>query len=97
MSFVFGYLDFLAKVLTLVIAIIFVFGSMALIRKRMRQAPGQLQIRKLNDLYAQLHQRMAYAVLDKAEFKALAKAQAKTQKNRKEKPRHQTQGLCAGF
>lgn len=88
MSFVYGYLDFLAKVLTLVIAIIFVFGSMALIRKRMRQAPGQLQIRKLNDLYAQLHQRMAYAVLDKVEFKALAKAQAKTQKT--EKKNHAT-------
>ena len=91
MEFFAEYAGFLAKTVTLVVAILVVLSAIAALRSKGRQSTGQLQVSKLNDFFNQLQQRVEQAVLDKAQLKAIAKAQAKTAKQEKksgtQKPR----------
>ena len=91
MEFFAEYAGFLAKTVTLVVAILVVLSAIAALRSKGRQGTGQLQVSKLNDFFNQLQQRVEQAVLDKAQLKAIAKAQAKTAKQEKkngtQKPR----------
>ncbi|MGY8832747.1 MAG: protease SohB, partial [Pseudomonadales bacterium] len=77
MEFFAEYIGFLAKTVTLVIAIVVVLVTIAALRSKGRQGTGQLQVNKLNDFFKQLHQRMEHAVLDKEQLKAASKAEAK--------------------
>lgn len=76
MEFFLNYLEFLAKVGTVVIAIVVVFGGLTAIRQRGRQSPGQLRVRKMNDFFLQLQKQLEFAVLDKNNFKKIHKDKA---------------------
>ncbi|UVE19498.1 protease SohB [Pseudomonas sp. LS44] len=92
MEFLADYAGFLAKTITLVVAVLVVLAAIAVLRSKGRsKSSGQLQVRKLNDFYKALHQGLEQAVLDKSRLKAVRKAEAKAEKLAKktaaEKPR----------
>jgi serine protease SohB len=81
------YASFLAKTVTLVVAILVVMASFAALRsKGRRKSAGQLQVSKLNDFYKGLRERLEQSLLDKDQLKSLRKSQAKTEKKQKKKP-----------
>ncbi|ROM34283.1 protease SohB [Pseudomonas poae] len=88
MDFLAEYASFLAKTVTLVVAILVVLISFAALRsKGRRKSAGQLQVSKLNDFYKGLRERLESSVLDKDQLKALRKSESKTEKkNSKKKP-----------
>jgi len=85
------YASFLAKTVTLVVAIVVVLLVFTQLRAKGRsKEPGQLNITHLNDFYQSLQQRLEQAVMDKQRLKAQRKAEAKTAKlakNAEPKPR----------
>ncbi len=86
MDFLAEYASFLAKTVTLVIAILVVLASFAALRsKGRRKAAGQLQVSKLNDFYKGLRERLEQTVFDKDQLKALRKIEAKSEKKQKKK------------
>lgn len=88
MEFLSEYASFLAKTVTLVIAILVVLASFASLRsKGRRKSAGQLQVSKLNDFYKGLRERLEQTLLDKDQLKALRKVEAKTEKKQKKKPK----------
>ncbi|MET1070279.1 MAG: protease SohB [Pseudomonas prosekii] len=87
MEFFAEYASFLAKTVTLVVAILVVMASFAALRsKGRRKSAGQLQVSKLNDFYKGLRERLEQSLLDKDQLKSLRKSQAKTEKKQKKKP-----------
>ncbi|BBP71315.1 protease SohB [Pseudomonas sp. Seg1] len=84
MEFFTEYASFLAKTVTLVIAILVVLASFAALRsKGRRKSAGQLQVSKLNDFYKGLRERLEQTLLDKDQLKALRKGEAKSEKSAK--------------
>ncbi|MHC8305850.1 protease SohB [Pseudomonas sp. PB3P13] len=87
MEFLSEYAIFLAKTVTLVIAILVVLASFAALRsKGRRKSGGQLQVSKLNDFYKGLRERLEQSLLDKDQLKALRKSEGKSEKKHKNKP-----------
>jgi serine protease SohB len=85
-DFLAEYASFLAKTVTLVIAILIVLAAIASLRnKGRRKSAGQLQVSKLNDFYKGLRERLEQSLLDKDRLKALRKEQAKGLKKEKKK------------
>jgi len=83
-EFLADYASFLAKTVTLVVAIVVVLVAIASLRgKGRRRAAGQLQVTKLNDFYKGLRERLEQSLLDKDRLKALRKEQAKSLKKDK--------------
>ncbi len=87
MELLFEYaIFFLAKTVTLVIAILVVLASFAALRsKGRRKSAGQLQVSKLNDFYKGLRERLEQTLLDKDQLKALRKSQAKNREKKQKK------------
>ncbi|WAH56765.1 protease SohB [Pseudomonas silvicola] len=86
MEFLSEYASFLAKTVTLVLAIIVVLTAIAAQRgKGRRKAAGQLQVSKLNDFYKGLRERLESTLLDKDQLKALRKQEAKAEKKKAKK------------
>ncbi|QKZ05576.1 protease SohB [Pseudomonas eucalypticola] len=86
MEFLSEYASFLAKTVTLVLAIIVVLTAIAAQRgKGRRKAAGQLQVSKLNDFYKGLRERLESTLLDKDQLKALRKQEAKAEKKKTRK------------
>ncbi|MEG5263334.1 protease SohB [Pseudomonas sp. JDS28PS106] len=84
MDFIADYAIFLAKTVTLVVAIVVVLVTVASLRgKGRRRTGGQLQVTRLNDFYKGLRERLEQSLLDKARLKALRKEQGKAQKQEK--------------
>ncbi|WP_213880089.1 protease SohB [Pseudomonas sp. dw_358] len=84
MDFLADYAGFLARTVTLVVAIVVVLVVIASLRsKGRRKTAGQLQVVKLNDFYKALRERLESALLDKDQLKALRKQQGKTEKKLK--------------
>lgn len=84
MEFLADYASFLAKTVTLVVAIVVVLVAIASLRgKGRRRAAGQLQVTKLNDFYKGLRERLEQSLLDKDRLKTLRKEQAKSLKKDK--------------
>lgn len=77
------YAGFLAKTVTLVVAIVVVLVALAAVRGKGRRGGGQLQVSKLNDFYKQLRQRLEQSILDKDQLKATQKAESKAAKQAK--------------
>nr|WP_245399668.1 protease SohB [Atopomonas sediminilitoris] len=76
------YGSFLAKTITVVIAIVVVLSMAAAMRMKGREQQGSLQVSKLNEFYDELREDMEEQVLDKATLKAQRKAEAKAEKAR---------------
>lgn len=84
MEFLADYASFLAKTVTLVVAIVVVLVAIASLRgKGRRRSAGQLQVTRLNDFYKGLRERLEQSLLDKDRLKALRKEQAKSLKKDK--------------
>ncbi|WP_122663575.1 protease SohB [Pseudomonas viridiflava] len=84
MEFLADYASFLAKTVTLVVAIVVVLVAIASLRgKGRRRSAGQLQVTKLNDFYKALRERLEQSLLDKDRLKTLRKEQAKSLKKDK--------------
>ena len=87
MEFLAEYASFLAKTVTLVIAIVVVLVTAATLRsKGLRRSAGQLQVSKLNDFYKGLRERLEQSLFDKDQLKTLRKQQAKSEKKHKKQP-----------
>ena len=101
MEFFTEYASFLAKTVTLVIAILVVLASFAALRsKGRRKSAGQLQVSKLNDFYKGLRERLEQTLLDKDQLKALRKGEAKSEKSekkRKSKPETKSRVFVLDF
>jgi serine protease SohB len=95
------YASFLAKTVTLVIAILVVLASFAALRsKGRRKSAGQLQVSKLNDFYKGLRERLEQTLLDKDQLKALRKGEGQVREKREEaeaQARGQISRVRAGF
>ncbi|MGE1156170.1 protease SohB [Pseudomonas kitaguniensis] len=86
MDFLAEYASFLAKTVTLVVAILVVLISFAALRsKGRRKSAGQLQVSKLNDFYKGLRERLESSLLDKDQLKALRKSESKSEKKNSKK------------
>ncbi|WP_323158077.1 protease SohB [Pseudomonas viridiflava] len=84
MEFVVDYASFLAKTVTLVVAIIVVLVAIVSMRgKGRRKTAGQLQVTRLNDFYKGLRERLEQSLLGKDRLKALRKEQARALKKEK--------------
>ena len=85
MEFLVDYASFLAKTVTLVVAIVIVLIALASMRRgRSKQSGGHLEVHKLNEFYKSMRERLEQAVMEKDAFKALRKREAKAAKqNRK--------------
>ncbi|WP_278388125.1 protease SohB [Pseudomonas oryzihabitans] len=84
MEFLADYASFLAKTVTVVVAIIAVLLFTAAVRGRNRRSSaGQLQVQKLNDFYRDLRLRLQQSVLGKESFKALRKRETKAEKTKR--------------
>jgi serine protease SohB len=80
-EFLADYASFLAKTVTLVVAIIIVLVAIAAMRgKGRRRSAGQLQVTRLNEFYKGLRERLEQSLLDKNRLKTLRKEQAKSLK-----------------
>jgi serine protease SohB len=79
-EFLFSYLEFLAKTVTVAVAVVVVFGGLSAIRQKNRQSAGQLRVRKLNDFFLKLQRQLQLAVLDKTQVKKFDKERVRTQK-----------------
>lgn len=86
MEFLADYAGFLARVVTLVVAILMVLAAIAALRGRSRSRGGQLEVHKLNDFFKGLRERLEQELLDKAELKARRKEEARAAKAAKKKP-----------
>jgi len=84
-EFLVDYASFLAKTVTLVVAIVIVLIALASMRRgRSKQSGGHLEVHKLNEFYKSMRERLEQAVMEKDAFKALRKREAKAAKqNRK--------------
>jgi serine protease SohB len=83
-DFIADYASFLAKTVTLVVAIVVVLVTVASLRgKGRRRTAGQLQVTRLNDFYKGLRERLEQSLLDKERLKTLRKEQNKTRKQEK--------------
>ena len=80
MEFLYSYLEFLAKAVTVAVATVVVFGGLSAIRQKNLQSLGQLRVIKLNDFFLKLQRQVQFAVLDKTQLKKLYKERVKTQK-----------------
>lgn len=84
MEFLADYASFLAKSVTVVLAIVAVLLALAILRARGRgPSTGHLQVLKLNEFYQGLRDRLEQSLLDKDQLKAHRKAKAKAEKTEK--------------
>ncbi|HSX91037.1 MAG TPA: protease SohB [Pseudomonas sp.] len=97
MEFFAEYASFLAKTVTLVVAILVVLVALAVLRGRGRRSSGQLQVSKLNDFYKQLHDRLEHSVLSKDQLKSVVKEAAKAAKLEKKAAVHKPRVYVLDF
>ncbi|MBS7660450.1 protease SohB [Pseudomonas lalucatii] len=97
MEFLAEYAGFLAKVVTLVVAVLVVLAAGVVARSKGRKTPGQLQVDRLNDFYKALRRRLEQAVLDKDQLKAQYKAEAKAEKLAKKSGAHKPRVFVLDF
>ncbi|SDH80080.1 serine protease SohB [Pseudomonas panipatensis] len=82
-EFLLDYAGFLARTLTVLVAVVAVLLVAAALRSRGRRSGGHLDVRKLNDFYKDLRERLQNSVLDKDKLKALHKSESKAAKQAK--------------
>lgn len=91
------YAAFLAKTVTLVVAVLVILLAAVVARSKGRRVVGHLQVDKLNDFYKQLRQRLEHAVLDKDQLKAAHKEEAKASKQAKKSGVHKPRVFVLDF
>jgi serine protease SohB len=96
-EFFMEYAAFLAKTVTLVVAVLVILAAAVVARSKGRRVAGQLQVDKLNDFYKQLRHRLEHAVLDKDQLKAAHKEEAKAAKLAKKAGVHKPRVFVLDF
>ncbi|WP_407297319.1 protease SohB [Stutzerimonas zhaodongensis] len=87
MEFLADYASFLAKTVTLVVAIIAVLVAIASLRRgRSKQTSGHLEVTKLNDFYKSMRERLEQSLIEKDQLKSQRKQEAKAAKQAKKDP-----------
>ncbi|TWC33628.1 inner membrane peptidase [Pseudomonas sp. SJZ079] len=97
MEFFAEYASFLAKTVTLVVAILVVLVAVVAVRGKGRRGSGQLQVHKLNDFYKQLRHQLEHSVLDKEQLKARHKEESKAEKLAKKIGSHKPRVFVLDF
>ena len=77
MEFLAEYAGFLARTVTVVVAIVMVLLVVAVLRQKGQRSAGHLSVRKLNDFYRELREHLEDSVLHKDQLKRQRKAEAK--------------------
>ncbi|GAA6153051.1 protease SohB [Pseudoteredinibacter isoporae] len=80
MEFLSEYGLFLAKAITIVIAIGFVAAILASAKRGANEEQGSIEVKKLNDQYDQYREQLRAATLDQEAYKNLQKEEAKVKK-----------------
>ena len=80
---------FLAKTITVVVAVIAIVMVIASVAMRKRGQSGQLKLTHLSDRYREMKQDMVLAKMEPAQQKAWAKAQKKTEKQQQKQAKQQ--------
>jgi len=96
-EFLAEYASFLAKTVTLVVAILVVLVTLAALRGRGRKTAGQLQVSKMNEFYKGLRDKLEQSLLSKDQLKALRKQQAKVDKKQKKQPEEKPRVFVLDF
>ena len=97
MEFLADYAGFLARTVTVVVAILVVLAAVAALRGRNRARGGQLEVRKLNEFFTGLRERLEQDLLDKHELKARRKTEAKAAKAAKKAGGHKPRVYVLDF
>lgn len=98
MEFLADYASFLAKTVTLVVAIIVVLIAVASLRRgRGKQASGQLEVHKLNDFYKAMRERLEQSLIEKDQLKAQRKQEAKAAKQARKTPEKRARVFVLDF
>lgn len=97
MEFLAEYASFLAKTVTLVVAILVVLVTLAALRGRGRKTAGQLQVSKMNEFYKGLRDKLEQSLLSKDQLKSLRKQQAKVDKKQKKQPQEKPRVFVLDF
>lgn len=79
-EFLSEYAGFLARTLTVLLAVLALLVAVAVLRGRERRGGGHLEVQRLNDFYKALRERLQDSVLDKEQLKQLRKAEARAEK-----------------
>jgi len=96
-EFLAEYASFLAKTVTLVVAILVVLVTLAALRGRGRKTAGQLQVSKMNEFYKGLRDKLEQSLLSKDQLKSLRKQQAKVDKKQKKQPEEKPRVFVLDF
>jgi len=96
-EFLAEYASFLAKTVTLVVAILVVLVTLAALRGRGRKTAGQLQVSKMNEFYKGLRDKLEQSLLSKDQLKSLRKQQAKVDKKQKKQPQEKPRVFVLDF
>lgn len=86
MEFLAEYAGFLARTVTVVVAIVLILLVVAVLRQKGQRSAGHLSVRKLNDFYRELREHLEDSVLHKDQLKRQRKAEAKAHKAEQKKP-----------
>lgn len=86
MEFLAEYAGFLARTVTVVVAIVMVLLVVAVLRQKGQRSAGHLSVRKLNEFYRELREHLEDSVLHKDQLKRQRKAEAKAHKAEQMKP-----------
>lgn len=86
MEFLAEYAGFLARTVTVVVAIVVVLLVIAVLRQKGQRSSGHLSVRKLNEFYRDLREHLEDSVLHKDQLKRQRKAEAKAHKAEQKKP-----------
>ncbi|MQT77611.1 protease SohB [Pseudomonas helleri] len=97
MEFLAEYASFLAKTVTVVVAILVVLLTLAALRGRGRKTAGQLQVSKMNEFYKGLRDKLEQSLLSKDQLKSLRKQQAKVDKKQKKQPQEKPRVFVLDF
>lgn len=73
---------FLAKALTVLVAVFLILVTIASLKDRNKRSEGHLSVIRLNEQFARLAERLGQTVLDKSAFKVMQKARKLADKNR---------------
>jgi len=85
-EFLAEYAGFLARTVTVVVAIVMVLLVVAVLRQKGQRSAGHLSVRKLNEFYRELREHLEDSVLHKDQLKRQRKAEAKAHKAEQKKP-----------
>lgn len=86
MEFLLDYAGFLLRAVTVLVVLLVVLVVAAGLKGRQRSKEGQLEVRSINERLDDIREDMQAAVLDKAEWKKLAKQRKQQEKRDKKNP-----------